>query len=54
MNSPIFSLRIPGPQLRRIKAEARRRNQSLSATIKALIDIGLAQQPSSTRDTRSE
>jgi len=54
MNSPIFSLRIPSPQLRRIKAEARRRNQSLSATVKALIDIGLAQDSSSKLNTRSE
>lgn len=42
MNSPIFSLRIPEDLLKEIRREAKRRNQSVAATIKQLTEEALA------------
>lgn len=41
MNSPIFSLRIPEDLLKEIRREAKRRNQSVAATIKQLTEEAL-------------
>ncbi len=45
MNSPIFSLRIPEDLLKQIRREAKRRNQSVAATIKQLTEEALECQP---------